>query len=722
MNIIHKIRIDLCRCDQPACIDVVQGDSLTRSLEIKLFNNGIAYNIPPGITMQIVYCKSDRTFGVYDRLSNEEMACSAVGNVVTAKLHPQMFTVPGEVACELRMLSDAGNKLTTFRWIMNVAESVVNNMDSENYFNFNCKSVLSINGRTPDKVGNVSIIGEDIEVFPAKIPDFEGTVDDALDRIAEIVFEAGWASWISELNEYREENDVVGIPLLDTQSSRFSKMFLQGTMEEMDGNRRSFSIPTVEKVKEIITDAAHTVAVGMLDNGVYCAEGESLPYVKPGSGGQYVGKGKQIVFVPKEENPAGAALQINGGEIVEIRMRSSGRQLTEPLPAGALRIGVPYTMTFCGMYWLVDCAVAQESGLSFDGGFVDAQGYLHLTMAGVEIPAFEPVFVGTDKIYVGSGGMPDNCIVQFNPNGEILDIDAIVAEAIAEALKDIEIGDVSEAVIELKIREAIAELDLSGVSEDFVHSAISMALAELRSTVDKDINQMLQDYATKEFVFDKIDEALKDLDIPEGGGIEVSGAKVGDFLTVAEVDENGVPTAWETAEMPTGGGADQFRLIRDITIPEDITTDTSGVNFIYADDAQTSVLFGFDTDTDGNAFELTELIVVTTNAGSIATTDYVARVAFDSAIPTNISMNGIAVHGVTKNSGTGQGISQITLLGDGNAFSIKTTFGGGTNNAVQSSAKLDNMRVNKIDKVRVGTQNAGKAGFTTGSQFKFYGR
>lgn len=232
----------------------------------------------------------------------------------------------------------------------------------------------------------------------------------------------------------------------------------------------------------------------------------------------------------------------------------------------------------------------------------------------------------------------------------------------------------------------------------------------------------LSGYAKKTFVEEKIAEAMKSLDIPEtGNGVQVSGAEVGQYLRVANVDDNGVPTAWETAEMPTGG-SNAFRLIRDITIPEDITTDTSGVNYIYADDEQTSVRFGFDTDANGKPFELTELLVVTTKAGTTATADNVARIAFDSAIPDITSMSGITIYGVSKNSGTGQGISQITLLDDGNAFSIKTNFGGGNMNAVQSSAKLDGMKVNKISKVRVGTQNAGGVGFTIGSQFRFYGR
>lgn len=250
------------------------------------------------------------------------------------------------------------------------------------------------------------------------------------------------------------------------------------------------------------------------------------------------------------------------------------------------------------------------------------------------------------------------------------------------------------------------------------------------------------------------DDAIANLEIPEGSGkdeIYIGGGEMPEGYSVqidpyAEVPEKDgeyvskdemysaieemkeglateeyVDSAIANIDIPTGGSSG-FRLIRDITIPEDITTDTSDINYIYADDEQTSVLFGFDTDTDGNAFELTELILVTTNAGTIATTDNVARVAFDSEIPKNSSTNGIAVYGVTKNSGTGHGINQITLLGDGNTFTVKTNFGGGTNNAVQSSAKPQNMSVNKISKIRMGTQNANKMGFTIGSQFRFYGR
>ena len=77
----------------------------------------------------------------------------------------------------------------------------------------------------------------------------------------------------------------------------------------------------------------------------------------------------------------------------------------------------------------------------------------------------------------------------------------------------------------------------------------------------------------------------------EGGSIEVSGAVPGQFLKVAEVDENGVPTAWETAEMP----ADEWELIVDYTVPEGVQVDT----------------LEFTKDLNGNDFDLKKCIFYT---------------------------------------------------------------------------------------------------------------
>ena len=72
---------------------------------------------------------------------------------------------------------------------------------------------------------------------------------------------------------------------------------------------------------------------------------------------------------------------------------------------------------------------------------------------------------------------------------------------------------------------------------------------------------------TEDEVERSIEDALEDFEPPKsGGGIEVSGAKVGQFLKVAEVDENGVPTAWETAEMPKK----TWKTVQDTVLTEDV--------------------------------------------------------------------------------------------------------------------------------------------------------
>lgn len=94
--------------------------------------------------------------------------------------------------------------------------------------------------------------------------------------------------------------------------------------------------------------------------------GCTLPNVQTGSEEMWVGKGRQIVFIPYYQNQTNApTLQINGGEVIPIRMRAPSNQGTSnyvpdatlPVPVGALMRGVPYTMTFCGKYWLVDSMV-----------------------------------------------------------------------------------------------------------------------------------------------------------------------------------------------------------------------------------------------------------------------------------------------------------------------------------------------------------------------------
>ena len=88
----------------------------------------------------------------------------------------------------------------------------------------------------------------------------------------------------------------------------------------------------------------------------------------------------------------------------------------------------------------------------------------------------------------------------------------------------------------------------------------------------------------------------------------VTGATVGQIAKITAVDDSGKPTAWEAVDMPTGGGSEEMRVIKTITIT------AADVNSIY-----------FNRDDNGLPFELTKRIRIrmygaATNTGSTQAT------------------------------------------------------------------------------------------------------
>lgn len=79
-----------------------------------------------------------------------------------------------------------------------------------------------------------------------------------------------------------------------------------------------------------------------------------------------------------------------------------------------------------------------------------------------------------------------------------------------------------------------------------------------------------------------------------GSGIAVTGATVGQTVKIAAVDDNGVPTAWESVDFPSGGAGsgDDWEEIDTITLKEDTA----------------SVIIS--QDKNGNPFSLKKLFVI----------------------------------------------------------------------------------------------------------------
>ena len=162
MEVIQKIKIDLLKPGVRPVVNVMQADENSRVIEIALYTNGVAWEIPDGASFSVAYKKPDGTSGLYDTLPDGTSASFAKGNVLSIRLAPQMLTVPGDVASSVAIFS-SDQKISTFPVVVNVVQNpAAGATESEDYY---WVSVLSAVGklddlRTTDKSSLVSAINE----------------------------------------------------------------------------------------------------------------------------------------------------------------------------------------------------------------------------------------------------------------------------------------------------------------------------------------------------------------------------------------------------------------------------------------------------------------------------------------------------------------------------------------------------------------------------------
>ncbi|MBP3413170.1 MAG: hypothetical protein J6K89_07905, partial [Oscillospiraceae bacterium] len=92
------------------------------------------------------------------------------------------------------------------------------------------------------------LAGEDIGAAPAYIPNFSGTVDDALDALAYAIFHGKLGAFRSALTSFGD-SDAVGLPVMDPDSETgFSPMLLDRGKDE----EGPFSVPTTARLAELL--------------------------------------------------------------------------------------------------------------------------------------------------------------------------------------------------------------------------------------------------------------------------------------------------------------------------------------------------------------------------------------------------------------------------------------------------------------------------------------
>lgn len=103
MIVTHKITMDLTKRGAMPKIDAVQGDSNTRTVEVSLFSDGAAWEVPEGASLRMRYSRPDGTGGSYDTMPDGSRAWSISGNMATVTLVPQMLTAPGCVFAQVEL-------------------------------------------------------------------------------------------------------------------------------------------------------------------------------------------------------------------------------------------------------------------------------------------------------------------------------------------------------------------------------------------------------------------------------------------------------------------------------------------------------------------------------------------------------------------------------------------------------------------------------------------
>ena len=154
------------------------------------------------------------------------------------------------------------------------------------------------------------------------------------------------------------------------------------------------------------------------------------------------------------------------------------------------------------------------------------------------------------------------------------------------------------------------------VGDTSVSEQISTAVAN-----KADLNHTHSDYATIEYVDSKVITV-------------VTGASVGQTIKIAAVDENGVPTAWESVDFPSGGSESNDHVFYTSTEPSD------GMNAFLFDHSE--------IETNGRIIAVGDWIV--TPSGKVyvvfAAEDYGIDATYDETLTTDTVGNADTVDGM----------------------------------------------------------------------------
>ena len=107
MNVVHKVTADLSRRGVTSRVDVVQGDSYSRQLQLHLIAGGAPWTPPTDATVAVRYRKPGGVKGSYNTLPSGASAYTVNGNTVTVTLSPELVDVSGTVQIQVVLTKES---------------------------------------------------------------------------------------------------------------------------------------------------------------------------------------------------------------------------------------------------------------------------------------------------------------------------------------------------------------------------------------------------------------------------------------------------------------------------------------------------------------------------------------------------------------------------------------------------------------------------------------
>ncbi len=140
-GVSQTIAIDLAKPGAPKMVYAMQGEGYTRTVSLKISDNGVQWTPPNGAVYEVSYCKPDGTGGTYSSYTTDSSkpAVKINGSRLEVVLIPQMLQVAGRVRVEVHMRQAAimayAERLSTFTFYIMVQASAESGITSEDYWN-----------------------------------------------------------------------------------------------------------------------------------------------------------------------------------------------------------------------------------------------------------------------------------------------------------------------------------------------------------------------------------------------------------------------------------------------------------------------------------------------------------------------------------------------------------------------------------------------------------